>query len=732
MLINFPREKKRSKSIPTDWVPPHSRGKKPFNPIRKKSPISKFDYFKINGPNDKGSLMKKVEIQQFTSTINSVNQIIRELFLPIELMENFLQSTEKINKEGIKVLKSGKNKKKNNSKQNQNNENNDVDEFMNLWNDLFENFSKYTALGPNERMHNFFDSSIAAIKTKFDPINNIQQCNKILGELENEVNAIHNSLKEFEKGNIRNIQNRINQFIKDINDTKLFTLAKISMQKREIIQQDIKRIAERIIKCLDSYISKDQLVVKAQEKMNFCSMTINNLFYPPDNTNNISHHDEPSEQPIPKSNTQTNDNMNSPQEQQEKQPELRLKNARKDNRIFKQKLEDALKEEEKMTIELQNRENELETSRKELKALKPTKAESCAVSKRNESRKLKKELTESVESLRSEIQTLEEKLNKNKDEHEKFISIRKDLEEVEKENELNKSIKKYSLRYLSKMNKNTDIKKLQDNYNKLCTEYNQLMSKRNDPSIMYYDTQRFQHENSRLQSELQYLKLRNISISKETDFDEKIASLIQSSKKELKEIINKNSENQSKPNDLSKTVNIVPRSTFDPTQKFLDQRNCLQKEYYNLQKGPPEQTLSRRKDIKLELSKIPPIENQYNQLSEELDVLLLTRNEAKASLDILKSTISRYNEMLFRKNMSDANLAEKQYRLEQLNLSFELNEEKMNKLRSIVSERIEMTEKLRLIDEKFMQVFGDRIPPKTTMTLPEKIDFVAKQFNKIK
>lgn len=54
------------------------------------------------------------------------------------------------------------------------------------------------------------------------------------------------------------------------------------------------------------------------------------------------------------------------------------------------------------------------------------------------------------------------------------------------------------------------------------------------------------------------------------------------------------------------------------------------------------------------------------------------------------------------------------------------------RLRQVNSERVEMEEKLRALEEMFMTLFGDRIPPKVTLSLTDKIELVMRQFNKTK
>ncbi|OHT12469.1 hypothetical protein TRFO_17608 [Tritrichomonas foetus] len=712
--------KHRSKSIPNNWIP-EPKHRRPSHLIRQRSPpgtsSTRRSYLKV--AKSKPKELPNTDAQHFNSIIQSLNILIRDLFLPASILSDFTKYSEKINQVGISTIKSKS----------------EPTQFMELWNEFVEAFQKYSSIKPKERLISFFESSIQLLNKIIDQVashppsnlNSLHQFNNSCSQIRLEVETLSNFL--LNSDDFSSILNQLSLFNQKINETKFFKLAILSMKKREAFQFEIKHTIERINKSLENYQNKDALIFKAIDKINSFNTSFNQLFYPTSKNvgDSLQTQSLSNIPPIEHSTNYANNNTNNngANQNSEEKTDNKLRNARKENRMFKKKLEIALKEEEKISKELKLKEDLLDNSRKELKLLKPTKTETLAVSKRNDARKVKKELQNEVDKLRIEIPQLEEKLRLKKDEHLKFLSITRELEEVTKDNEFNKSLKIIHTKYLNKIDKNADIKKLQIQLSKLNKEYDELLNKRKNPSFLYFDAQRFQHENQKLQNELQAVQLKHISLLKDSDCDNYFISMIQTSKKEIKEL--KHTQNNQK----QRQIELIPRD-FDPIQKLIDQRSHLQKEYFILQKGTQEETKNRRREIRAELSKLPEIPTEYNRLVETLENLEIARNQTKKAIEAETAAIQYFNESVFQKNESQNNLEIKKRRLEQFHVQFEYEQENMNRLRKSVEERVEISEKLRIIETKFMNLFGDRIPSKTTMTLPEKIELVTRQFDKKK
>lgn len=481
------------------------------------------------------------------------------------------------------------------------------------------------------------------------------------------------------------------------------------------------------------------------------------------NDENISEHNNDSNEIEDEDN---NENLNEDDNgEDDPSVNFQLKTAKKYNKIFKKKLDETLQEEKNLNDEINEKTAALDSSRKLLRNLKLTRNQIDAVQRRTDALKTKAALEKQLDSLRSEVSRHEEKLRSKKEEHDQLLSVKKDLEDAQMENEYIKNVKKINLKYLRRLNstptaKNSPnsssnpivcvsetassllapasiatttqtnqssstfdqtvidaVKKLQEELETVKAEYDKLIKERTtnndnsenneDPSNLtllriYYDAQRFQQENQTLKNELQAAQLRSISIAKETEIDSYFKSIMQTKKRELKELEKISSNLKTGPNATSKSsssslsstasqtqrrnsqpsaisssfydrTSLLGRDDFDPMDATLNERSRLQQEYYRLQPGPQEETKKRRVSIKKQLAKMPQLADEYVQLDETSESLMFSRSKLKSAIESNAAAIDALNNAILMKEETEIAEMIARRRLEQLHIEFPID-----------------------------------------------------------
>lgn len=704
------------------------------------------------------------EITQFQSIIQNINQQLRDLYLSTQLIEQFNGSLNTMKTIGINQLKSNK-RELQSTKSNQKVQKTENTKFSHTWNAFIDDFQQTVIETPSQNLFSsYLESSLDLIKKDFDVLSRYPpQSSSFKKQWDEQFQLFTNKLNEInhiilsEQLNLPLLGENFEDFLNQLNDTYLFKRTSLAMAKRDALQLSMKQTLVNILKFKDQILNdqNDKNIMKVMIKINSYISQLEQLFADTEEdlilsfltNNNSNRTTNNNENEIANENDVDNQVAEEEEEEElQEQPQAnvvppQLKSARNYNKLFKKKLEIAQREEEALTAEVAEKEQLINSTRDLLKKLSPDPKESVAVQRRNEAKKKKESIEKNVNSLKSEIKRIEKQIEVQSQDYSKLQRIKQELREAQIENEYLKSIKSANSKYLKRLTMYTKpdmqekpikaqttklresksmflpsskppnniiiddmIKKLQAEWTLVKTDYELLVKERSldtDHAIrlMYYDAQRIQQQNVEFKEELQGLQLQNINIGKEREIDQYLKTVLQAKKKQLREI--------------NEPLKIKTNGYF-LNKDLLAERNDF--DSFDMLTGD-------EKDA-------------HSMLKKYADSLMKMRLNIKKQIERQTETIRKYNETM--KKCGEAELAVmiQKRRLEQLHIDFDYNllehNEKMEKMRELTQQKVEVEEKIKEIESIFYAVFGDRILYNSKMTLLDQIDFVTKQFHKSK
>ena len=684
------------------------------------------------------------EVRKFTASMSRITQAVRALLIPASKISEFLDLLQSVSTKGVETIEKA----------------DDPKEYRDLANEFVNSITQYLGHGlTEEEQSSFFNG-------EFDGID------KALVELEAKKPKSEGAQKQWEASKqevaakIEEMRERMMQYKEDgellealqifaqaVTTSTMMRLSDLTMTKRSELVTVVKRSVDKLLSFVKNWRQQGTINQGAIQEIKGMISRADVIFRDPNGESKTIRPSTslPEVEPLKK-------------EAPAEAPDTRLKDAKRNNKLFKERIATAEEEEKQLRTKVEELSALLTHNRQEFESLRLSKAEFNVFGQCEAMKKTKAMLHGEIEAMTQELPTLKEKVDSYQENHdeyqevyEKEVELRKlndHLKLVRKrlasrENELDKGVSdltSYAVDSKTVLSQSaSDVRSVENDMHEL-EEKLQELSNKDEPQDEGSSDSPDSHRLNRI---LQAIKSRNNGLSTDVKAKSPIELAIEQCKQEIEGITAQiaSLEQRQRPSETPE----VKRSIFDPYNKKDEQRMVYQSEALALKKAIEKaktravqyngkdmtlaeskaalESLERQHDeLEIQLQGRPPL---YQQLEEATHQIA---DEREKTISAFRSQVARRKEILDIEKQLDECESE-QALLQKVCSCVQIRDfipsEEQERFKALLVQKMTSNGEIRDLDQSFSDIFRDRLMVRTSLAVPEKIATIVYMLPKV-